>query len=220
MLAFSSLMPILYGGPEVVADSYVCPMHPDVTATTPGTCPKCGMKLVPAQGMAEHGGGHGHGHDMGGAGDGIEWEDLMPDINRQTNPANMIWKIIDRQTGDENRSIDWAFTVGDRVKIRLVNEVEGSEHPMHHPFHIHGAGRFVVLSRDGVPEPNLVWKDTVLVPAAQTVDILLDVSNPGRWMAHCHIAEHNQSGMMFSFDVFRTRSGSGDERVSPSPRPS
>jgi FtsP/CotA-like multicopper oxidase with cupredoxin domain len=41
----------------------------------------------------------------------------------------------------------------------------------------------------------------VLVPAAQTVDILLDVSNPGRCMAHCHIAEHNQSGMMFSFDV-------------------
>ena len=37
--------------------------------------------------------------------------------------------------------------------------------------------------------------------AGQTVDILLDVTNPGLWMAHCHIAEHNQSGMMFSFDV-------------------
>ena len=35
----------------------------------------------------------------------------------------------------------------------------------------------------------------------ETVDILLDVSNPGLWMAHCHIAEHNQSGMMFSFPV-------------------
>jgi FtsP/CotA-like multicopper oxidase with cupredoxin domain len=33
------------------------------------------------------------------------------------------------------------------------------------------------------------------------VDILLDVTNPGRWMAHCHIAEHHESGMMFSFDV-------------------
>ena len=72
---------------------------------------------------------------------------------------------------------------------------------MHHPFHIHGAGRFLVLSRDGEPNPNLVWKDTVLVRANETVDILLDVSNPGRWMAHCHIAEHNQSGMMFSFPV-------------------
>jgi len=37
----------------------------------------------------------------------------------------------------------------------------------------------------------------------QTVDILFDVSNPGLWMAHCHIAEHMQSGMMFSFTVAR-----------------
>ena len=87
------------------------------------------------------------------------------------------------------------------MKIRLVNEME-SDHPMHHPS-THGAGRFLVLSRDGEPEPNLVWKDTVLVPAGSTVDILLDVSNPGLWMAHCHIAEHAQSGMMFSFDVSR-----------------
>ena len=46
---------------------------------------------------------------------------------------------------------------------------------MHHPFHIHGAGRFLVLARDGVSETNLVWKDTVLVRAGQTIDILLDV---------------------------------------------
>ena len=30
------------------------------------------------------------------------------------------------------------------------------------------------------------------------VDILLDVTNVGPWMAHCHIAEHH---MMFSFEV-------------------
>ncbi len=39
------------------------------------------------------------------------------------------------------------------------------------------------------------------MPVGATVDILLDVSNPGRWMAHCHIAELIESGMMFSFDV-------------------
>jgi FtsP/CotA-like multicopper oxidase with cupredoxin domain len=33
------------------------------------------------------------------------------------------------------------------------------------------------------------------------VDILLDVTNPGIWMAHCHIAEHHESGMMLSFTV-------------------
>ena len=87
----------------------------------------------------------------------------MPEINRASEPDNMRWMLIDRESGAENGAIAWAFTVGDRVKIRLVNEME-SDHPMHHPFHIHGAGRFLVLSREGEAESNLVWKDTVLVP--------------------------------------------------------
>jgi FtsP/CotA-like multicopper oxidase with cupredoxin domain len=124
----------------------------------------------------------------------------MPEINRQTDLTNMVWQLVDRETGAANAEISWAFKVGDRVKIRLANEMD-QDHPMHHPFHIHGAGRFLVLARDGEPEANLVWKDTVLLRAGQTIDILLDVTNPGLWMAHCHIAEHTESGMMFSFEV-------------------
>jgi FtsP/CotA-like multicopper oxidase with cupredoxin domain len=59
----------------------------------------------------------------------------------------------------------------------------------------------LILDRNGVEERNLVWKDTVLVPGGQAVTILFDVTNPGRWMAHCHIAEHAEAGMMFNFDV-------------------
>jgi FtsP/CotA-like multicopper oxidase with cupredoxin domain len=146
-------------------------------------------------GHDEHGGAHGHG-----GGDGIEWEDDMEAVNRQTTTANMRWRFLDRTAGDDSAAIDWRFTVGDRVKIRLVNEMD-SDHPMHHPFHLHGAGRFLVLARDGVTEPNLVWKDTVLLRTGQTVDILFDLTGPGRWMAHCHIPEHMHSGMMFSFTV-------------------
>jgi len=152
----------------------------------------------PGHGGHEHQ-DHGGAHDHATAG-GIEWEDDMVEVNRMTTPANMRWKLIDRDTGAENAAIDWRFRVGDRVKIRLLNEMAG-DHPMHHPFHVHGAGRFLILSRDGVVEPSLVWKDTVLVRTGETVDILLDVSNVGRWMAHCHIAEHHESGMMFSFKV-------------------
>jgi FtsP/CotA-like multicopper oxidase with cupredoxin domain len=153
------------------------------------------------EGHGHHGDGHGHGHGHAHeAAQGIEWEDDMVEVNRLTTPANMRWKLVDRETGAENARIDWRFRVGDRVKIRLVNEMD-SDHPMPHPFHVHGAGRFLILARDGEDEPNLVWKDTVLVRTGETVDILLDVTNPGTWMAHCHIAEHHESGMMFSFNV-------------------
>ena len=190
---------------------YACPMHPEVASDQPGRCPECGMKLVPAQlveqrAVAIDGGGSRHEHHQhtGGEHDdaqnGIEWEDEMVDVNRMTTPSNTRWKLIDATTGAEGAGIDWRFRVGERVKIRLVNEMD-SDHPMHHPFHIHGAGRFLILSRDGTPEPNLAWKDTVLVSTGQVVDLLLDVTNPGRWMAHCHIAEHHESGMMFSFTV-------------------
>ena len=195
------LLPVRAEKPAVA--SYACPMHPEVTSPEPSTCPKCGMKLVPSDALPTHEDATPHAHEQHEEqSDGLEWEDLMPEINRASEAGNMRWMLIDRESGAENGAIAWAFTVGDRVKIRLVNEME-SDHPMHHPFHVHGAGRFLVLSREGEAESNLVWKDTVLVPAGQTVDILLDVSNPGLWMAHCHIAEHAQSGMMFSFNVSR-----------------
>jgi FtsP/CotA-like multicopper oxidase with cupredoxin domain len=214
--------------PDAGPVTYACPMHPEVTSQEPGRCPKCGMKLLAATsvpqppaghdhagmdgggGPADHahrGDGEGHGH--GGAG-GIEWEDDMVEVNRLTTTATMHWRFLDRTSGTDSPAIDWHFTVGQRVKLRLVNEMD-SDHPMHHPFHLHGAGRFLVLSRDGVAEPNLVWKDTVLVRTGQVVDILFDVTNPGLWMAHCHIAEHMQSGMMFSFTVARSPTGAGHD---------
>jgi len=130
----------------------------------------------------------------------VEWTDPMPMMNWLVTGTQARWVLRDPETGRENDAIDdWRFHVGDLVKIRLVNDAR-TVHAMQHPIHIHGQ-RFLVLERDGQPNDNLAWKDTVLVPAGSVVDILLDASNPGEWMLHCHIAEHLETGMHLTFTV-------------------
>jgi FtsP/CotA-like multicopper oxidase with cupredoxin domain len=127
----------------------------------------------------------------------------MPMMNWATSGNEEHWRIREPSTGAVNDEISWRFRVGDVVKIRVHND-RGAFHAMQHPLHIHGQ-RFLVLEQDGVPNTNLAWKDTVLLPTGSTTDILLELSNAGRWMVHCHIAEHLESGMRFVFDVSEER---------------
>ena len=129
---------------------------------------------------------------------GVEWLDHMP-ANASSTVSNMTWAIRDVQTGKENHDISWSFKVGDKVRIRIKND-SSSTHWMPHPIHFHGQ-RFLVISVNGIPNLNKAWKDTYLVGMRETVDILLDASNPGGWMAHCHVAEHAEDMMMFHFRV-------------------
>jgi len=129
----------------------------------------------------------------------MEWSDAMPMMNWLSSAEQVHWTLLDTDTGRENMDIDWQFEVGDVVKIELFNDPE-TIHPMNHPVHIHGQ-RFLVISIDGVPNENLVWKDTAIVPVGTTVQYLVDMSNPGDWMMHCHIAEHLEAGMMLGFSV-------------------
>ncbi|MBA3585504.1 MAG: multicopper oxidase family protein [Gemmatimonadetes bacterium] len=123
----------------------------------------------------------------------VEWSGTMPVMNWATTGRQVRWILRDPATGKENQEIDWRFRPGDVVKLRLTNSADAL-HAMQHPIHLHGQ-RFLVLSQGGVANDNLVWKDTLLVPAGEAADILLDLSNPGRWMLHCHIAEHLEAGM-------------------------
>ena len=148
-------------------------------------------------------GGSMGGMHMGASSDGIEWDDsdggMMQMMNSMSTVDETKWKITDAATGKSNKDIDWTLKQGQPVKIEIYND-PNSPHPMQHPIHFHG-NRFLVVSRNGVKQTNLVWKDTVLVKSGETVDIVLDPSNPGTWMAHCHISEHLQSGMMFMYKV-------------------
>lgn len=84
----------------------------------------------------------------------------------------------------------YTFKEGETVTMTLRN-LQAQEHP----FHLHGQF-FTVLKRDGkeVFEPGL--KDSVLVGGNETVEIQAYFDNPGQWMAHCHILEHAELGMM------------------------
>jgi len=129
----------------------------------------------------------------------VEWGGTMPMMNWASTGRQVRWVLKDPATGRENMDIAWHFQRGEPVKIRLVNE-RRAFHGMQHPIHLHGQ-RFLILAVNGIPNENLAWKDTVLVPAGGVVDILLDTANPGEWMLHCHIAEHLSTGMMMHFTV-------------------
>lgn len=136
---------------------------------------------------------HGMAHDLI---DDIEWEDSMPAQNALSNQQNFLWQLVDDDTGKANMDIEWDFKKDDLVKIRIANDDES----MQHPIHFHGQ-RFLILSDDGEEPVTQAWRDSFLLRAGHTVDILVEMSNPGTWMFQCHIAEHLQDGMMGLFTV-------------------
>lgn len=123
----------------------------------------------------------------------------MPMMNWVSTGREVRWILRDPGTGKENMDIEWTFRRGEVIKVRITND-RNAFHAMQHPIHVHGQ-RFLVLSQNGVPNGNFVWKDTVLLPVGSETDILIDLANPGKWMVHCHIAEHLDSGMMMVINV-------------------
>ncbi|MBZ0227623.1 MAG: multicopper oxidase family protein [Bauldia sp.] len=68
-----------------------------------------------------------------------------------------------------------------------------------HPVHIHGH-TFKVLKSDRRALP-VHHADTVLLLPEETVDVAFVADNPGRWMFHCHVIEHQETGMMGYLEV-------------------
>lgn len=133
----------------------------------------------------------------------MEWNETMPMMNWLATGMEVTWVLRDRADIDAGSefgpAVGWRFTEGDIVKLRLFNDPK-SLHPMHHPMHLHGQ-RFLVLEHDGVRATNLVWRDTAIVPVGSTVDLLVEMANPGAWMLNCQIPEHMGSGMAITMRV-------------------
>jgi FtsP/CotA-like multicopper oxidase with cupredoxin domain len=74
--------------------------------------------------------------------------------------------------------------------LQLINDTA-----WHHPMHLHGHS-FRVTSRSGRPTARKEWQDTVLLAPRERAEIAFVADNPGDWMFHCHILEHQLGGMM------------------------
>jgi FtsP/CotA-like multicopper oxidase with cupredoxin domain len=87
-----------------------------------------------------------------------------------------------------------SFARGESVRIEFLNTT-----PHIHPMHLHGH-TFKVISTSRLAR-RIHWADTVLVMPNERVQIAFVADNPGNWMLHCHIIEHQDTGMMAWFHV-------------------
>ena len=70
-----------------------------------------------------------------------------------------------------------------------------NETAWYHPIHLHGHS-FRVVARNGKPTKYREWRDTVLIPPRERADVAFVADNPGDWMIHCHVLDHQEGGMM------------------------
>ncbi|MGH7471711.1 MAG: multicopper oxidase domain-containing protein [Longimicrobiales bacterium] len=60
--------------------------------------------------------------------------------------------------------------------------------------HLHGFS-LRMFTRNGIPVER-TWHDSALVEPDETEDIAFVADNPGGWVLHCHVTNHQESGMM------------------------
>lgn len=95
-------------------------------------------------------------------------------------------------TGDGHAGMEPALTFqrGRSVVLKLRNDTA-----WWHPMHFHGHS-FLVLNRNGMSVPHRQWQDTVLMAPRDTVEVAFVADNQGDWMLHCHVMDHQMTGMM------------------------
>lgn len=80
------------------------------------------------------------------------------------------------------------FKRGETAVLRLRNES-----PNAHPIHLHGLTFRVIASNQKAVSSH--WTDTALLQKGETVDVAFVADNPGDWAFHCHVIEHQKTGL-------------------------
>ncbi|GEP20084.1 multicopper oxidase family protein [Pediococcus argentinicus] len=132
-------------------------------------------------------------------------EELTPDSDETSfhtvmsgmdDEVRLDGKLFDMQRIDTKQQIN-------TTKIWEVTNTNDMEGGMIHPFHVHGC-QFQLISRNGkdVYPNEHGWKDTIGVNPNETVKIKIKFTKLGVFMYHCHILEHEDTGMMAQIEIF------------------
>ena len=117
---------------------------------------------------------------------------MMGAMPSQREHRGLFWTVNGRPVpeGTHAHSPLINFGLHSSVVVELVNDTS-----WHHPIHLHGHV-FRVLTRNGKPVLPQQWADTVLLDPDSRAEIAFVADNPGNWMLHCHVLEHQVTGMM------------------------
>jgi len=121
--------------------------------------------------------------------DGVYWS-----ISQLVKEHGYVWA----QNGTAGRSDQPLFRSprGRTVRLKMVNQT-----PWPHAMHIHGHHFQVIARSDGrAVKPH--WRDTVLMDPDSELTLAFVADNPGKWMIHCHMLEHQAGGMATWFEVW------------------
>jgi len=83
---------------------------------------------------------------------------------------------------------------GETALIDMIND-----NRWHHAMHLHGHHFRLVDTKDSSMGPS--WHDTALVAAGESQAIAFVADNPGKWLFHCHMIEHQAGGMSTWIEV-------------------
>jgi FtsP/CotA-like multicopper oxidase with cupredoxin domain len=110
----------------------------------------------------------------------------MGAIPNQSEHRGRFWTVNGTVVAEHGHKHEPLFTLsrGRTYRMELVNQSS-----WHHPIHLHGHVFRIVSA------PRRPWADTVLLDPNSRAEIAFVADNPGDWMLHCHVLEHQQSGM-------------------------
>lgn len=130
----------------------------------------------------------------------FEWEGAITPADKRLQGKHDFWVINKRA---------WEGMSKDNIPAPLVKLELGKSYifnlrnvtQYHHPIHLHGHTWTVLKSNKRKIHPQGYHTDTVLLGKNETVQVVFVADNPGRWMYHCHVIEHMNTGLMGFIEV-------------------